>query len=86
MVGNDWQGRGEVLCTLNTYKSADCATKARVSMQTKGYSSCGSINVRVDVDGLFSWLSDVHGVGMASGAVIGLVKMYFMGRVFVQEL
>jgi hypothetical protein len=40
-------------------------------------------NVRVDGDGLFSWLSDVHGIGMASGAVIGFVKMYFMGRVFV---
>ena len=40
-------------------------------------------NVRVDGYGLFSWLSDVHGVGMASGAVVGLVKVYFMGRVFV---
>jgi hypothetical protein len=51
-----------------------------------GYSSCESINIRVDVDGLSAWLSDVHCVGMASRAVICLVKMYFMGRVFIQEL
>jgi hypothetical protein len=52
-----------------------------------GYSSCESINIRVDVDGLFAWLlRDVHCTGMASRAVICLVKMYFMGRVFIQEL
>jgi hypothetical protein len=50
------------------------------------YSSCERVNIRVDVDGLFSWLRDVHRVGMASRAVICLVKMYFMGRVFIQEL
>jgi hypothetical protein len=31
-------------------------------------------------------LSDVYGVGMASRAVIGLVKMYVVGRVFIQKL
>jgi hypothetical protein len=44
------------------------------------------VDVRVDIDGLFSRLGDVHSVGMASRAVIGLVKMDFMGRVFIQEL
>jgi hypothetical protein len=41
------------------------------------------INIRVDGDRFFSWLSDVYGVGMASRAVIGLVEMYFMGRIFI---
>jgi hypothetical protein len=50
------------------------------------YSRFESINIRVDVDGLFAWLIDVHCVGMASRAVICLVKMYFMGRVFIQKL
>ena len=52
----------------------------------EGYSSCERINIRVDVDGLFARLRDVDCVGMASWAVICLVKMYFMGRVFIQEL
>jgi hypothetical protein len=39
----------------------------------------------VDIDGLFAWLRDVHCVGMASRAIICLVKMYFMVRVFIQE-
>jgi hypothetical protein len=72
-----------VLWTPDTYKSADYTMAAHVSMQTKGYSSCGRINVRVDGDGLFSWLSDVHGVGMASRAAIGFVKMCFMGGIFI---
>ena len=55
-------------------------------MYMEGYSSCENINIRVDVDGLFAWLRDVHCVGMASRTVICLVKMYFMGRVFIQEL
>jgi hypothetical protein len=42
-----------------------------------------SINVRVDGDEFFSWLSDVYGVGMTSQAVIGLVEMYFVGRIFI---
>jgi hypothetical protein len=49
----------------------------------EGYSS---INIRVDVDGLFACLGDVHCVGMASRAIICFVKMYFMGRVFIQKL
>lgn len=73
------------LGTLDTYKSANC-TRGRVSMQMEGYSSCENINIRVDVDGLFSWLRDVHCVGMTSRAVICLVKMHFMGRVLIQEL
>ena len=52
----------------------------------EGYSRYECINVRVDVDWLFAWLRDVHGVRMASRAAICLVKVYFMGRVFVQEL
>jgi hypothetical protein len=50
-----------------------------MSMQMEGYSSCESINIRVDVNGLFAWLRDVHCVGMASRAVICLVEMYLMG-------
>jgi len=49
-----------------------------------GYPGYGSgIDVRVDVDGLFSWLSDVYGVGVASGAIVGLVEVYFMCRVLI---
>jgi hypothetical protein len=40
-------------------------------------------NVRVYVDGLFSRLVDVYGVGMSSRTVLGLVEMYFVFRVLI---
>jgi hypothetical protein len=52
-----------------------------VSMRARG--CCGGVDARVDVDGLFSWLSDVYGVGMASGAVVRLVEVYFVWRVLI---
>jgi hypothetical protein len=64
-------------------QTADCIRRTRVSMQVGGFSRCGCINVRVDIDGL---LSDMHCVGIASWAVTCLVKVNFMGRVFIQEL
>jgi hypothetical protein len=45
-----------------------------------------SIGVRVNVDGLFSWLGDVHSVGMASRAVVCFVEVNFVGRVLIQKL
>jgi hypothetical protein len=44
---------------------------------------CASIDVRVNVYGLFPWLSDVHGVSMASRTVVGLIEVYFVGRVLI---
>jgi hypothetical protein len=40
-------------------------------------------DVRVYVDGLFSCQRDVYCVGMASGAVVGLVEVYFVCRVLI---
>ncbi len=49
---------------------------------------CKSINVQYACQrpGLFAWLRDVHCVGMASWVVICLVILYFVWRVFIQEL
>ena len=44
------------------------------------------MDVRVHVDGRFSQWSDMHRVGMASRAIVGLVEVYFVFRVLVQEL
>ena len=57
-----------------------------MSSQTGACSSCRSIDVRVYVSGLFSLLSDAYRTGMASRAVVGLIKVYFVFRVLVQEL
>jgi hypothetical protein len=54
--------------SLDMYKSAGCIKETQVSTQVGGFSRCGRINVRADVDGLFAWLSDMHRVGMASRA------------------
>ena len=60
-------------------------------MQVGGFSRCGCINVRVDINinGLFAWLSEImHCVGWPPKRATGicLVKVYFMGRVFIQKL
>ena len=44
------------------------------------------MDVRVYVGGLFSLLSDAYRVGMAPRAVVGLIEVYFVFRVLVQEL
>jgi hypothetical protein len=42
-----------------------------------------NVDVRVYVDRLFSWQRDVYCVGMASGAVVGLVEVNFVCRVLI---
>jgi hypothetical protein len=41
------------------------------------------VDARVYVNRLFSWLSDMYRVGMASRAIVGLVEVYFVSRVFI---
>ena len=53
-----------------------------VSMQ-RGTSSRGGMDVRVHVDGLFSYRSDMYRVGMASRAIVGLVEVHFVFRVLI---
>jgi len=48
-----------------------------------GGSICGSMDVRVHADGRFPQQSDMHRVGMASSAIVGLVELYFVCRVLV---
>jgi hypothetical protein len=65
---------------LDTYKGAD-----GYGEYTAG-GECSRIDAPVYVCGHFPWLSDVHGVGMASRAVFGLVEVYFVLRVLIKEL
>ena len=41
------------------------------------------MDVRIHVDGHFSWLNDMHRVGIASRAIVGLVEVYFVFRVLI---
>jgi len=44
----------------------------------------GNIDIRIYVNGLFSWLSNVNSVGMASWTVLGLVEVYFVFRALIK--
>jgi hypothetical protein len=45
------------------------------------------ISVRVNVDGLFSWLCQyAHRICMASGAVVSLEEVYLVVRILIEEL
>ena len=45
-----------------------------------------NVDLRVDIDGFFSWKRDVYGIGMTTWAIIGLVEVNFMCGILIQEL
>ena len=51
-----------------------------MQLQVGGFSRCGRINARVDVDGLCAWFGDVYDVGTTSRAVICLERCTSWGE------
>ena len=56
---NELQGSGELPWRQDTYKTADCIENPCEHADGE-FPKSGGIIVRVDIDGLFAWLGDMH--------------------------